>query len=89
MRSDDPVGGSRIPVQPVAIADFDPEVVVSWKLFQEWNQPVGELMPIWKDAAAEKRELENDWAEFFAQNIHRFQELLQFQHRSPPELCHA
>jgi hypothetical protein len=76
MRSDDPVGGSRIPVQPVAIAE-------------KWNQPVGELMPIWKDAAAEKRELENDWAELFAQNIHRVQELLQFQHRSPPELCHA
>ena len=33
-------------VEPVAIADFNPKLVVSWQLPQERNQSVGECMPI-------------------------------------------
>jgi len=52
--------------------------MVGWQFLQEWNEVIGERMPISKDAAAEERELKNDRAKLFTQDIHRFQELRNF-----------
>jgi hypothetical protein len=49
-------------VKPVAIANFDTKFVVGWSLLQEWNEPISECTPIWKDAAVKKRKLKDDRA---------------------------
>ena len=65
-------------VQPRSFANFNSILVVSWQFLQEWNEPIGERVPIWKYASAEKRILKDDRPKLFTQNIHDFQELRDF-----------
>jgi hypothetical protein len=62
VRSGDPATGLRTPRQASRDCEFRYQIVVGWSLLQEWNEPISECTPIWKDAAVKKRKLKDDRA---------------------------
>jgi hypothetical protein len=69
--------GNPLKKSRVELRTFNRKLAI-WKLPQEWNESIRELVTVSKHVSLEKRELENNWSQLRTEDVHRFQEFRKF-----------